>query len=114
VTIKVRGFLFLTSNRDERKASSPHKLLLIIENAISYVAVLKYFTGPRLNSLPFNTPSAERHLAHFRFIVPIASGIAGSIDYIAWKQLASGGILSKVLGVLRFPESVENSKYQNL
>jgi hypothetical protein len=77
-------------------------LLRIVENAISYVAVLKYLTIPRLNRLPFNTPSAERHLAHFRFIVPIASGFAGSIGCIAWKQLASGGILSKLLGILRF------------
>jgi hypothetical protein len=66
------------------------------------VAVLKYLTIPRLNRLPFNTPSAEWHLAHFRFIVLIASEIAGSIGYIAWKQLSSGGILSTVLGVLRF------------
>ncbi len=61
----------------------------------SYVAVLKYLTISRLNSLPFNTPSTERHLAQFSFIVPIASGIAGSIGYIAWKQVASGKILGK-------------------
>jgi hypothetical protein len=45
----------------------------MIENAISYVAVLNYLTIPGLNRLPFNTPSAERHLAHFRFIIQIAS-----------------------------------------
>jgi hypothetical protein len=98
-TIKVREFLFLTSN--ERKASSSHKLLCIIENAIAYVAVLKYRTIPRLNRFPFNTLSAERHLAQFRFIVPIASRITGFIGYIPWKQLASRRILGKVLGVLR-------------
>jgi hypothetical protein len=38
-TIEVRRFLFLTSN--EKKASSSQKLLHIIENTISYVAVLK-------------------------------------------------------------------------
>jgi hypothetical protein len=80
----------------------------------SYVAVLKYLTIPRLNRLPFTTPSAERHLAHFRFIVPIASEIAGSIGYVAWKQLATGGILSKVLrlGVLRFRRNLTNSSRQ--
>jgi hypothetical protein len=65
------------------------------------VAVLKYRTIPRLNRFPFNTLSAERHLAQFRFIVPIASRITGFIGYIPWKQLASRRILGKVLGVLR-------------
>jgi hypothetical protein len=77
-------------------------MLCIVENTISYVAVLKYLTIPRLNRLPFNTPSAEWHLTQFRFIVPIASGIAGSIGYIAWEQLASGRILGKVLCILKF------------
>jgi hypothetical protein len=83
----------------------------MVENAILYVTVLKYLTIPRLNCLPFNTPSEELHLAQIRFIVPIASGITGSIGYIAWKQLASGRILCKVLGVLRFRRNLTISTH---
>ncbi len=57
-------------------------------------------------SLPFNVPSVEEHLAHFRSIVLIASGIAGSIGQIALKQHASGGIVSGVVGVVRFRRKI--------
>jgi hypothetical protein len=47
-------------------------------------------TIPRLHSLPFDLPSAEGLLAHFRFIVLIAAGSAGSNGCIAWMKRASG------------------------
>jgi hypothetical protein len=58
-----RGSWISSSDSNERKASSSHKLLLINENAILYVAVLKYLTMPRLilrnGTLPISDSSSQ-------------------------------------------------------
>jgi hypothetical protein len=52
--------------------------------------LLEMPTIPRLHTLPFDLPSAEGLLAHFRSIVLIAARSAGSSGYIAWMKSASG------------------------
>ena len=65
---------------------------------VGFIDILAILTIPRLNNVPFYSPSAFGNLAQFRFLVLIASGITQSSSIIAWKQLASGRIVGGVVG----------------